>query len=114
MGRNKRESATITRSFRCKQVKNGTIQVVCEMRLRCQKGQTVIGDGESIGETSFAQKRQTLLRVRAPYADPSLIIRAVLGRRVRQLWETYTSRGVRFYAPDDAYADAERYALKSF
>jgi PIN domain-containing protein len=41
--------------------------------------------------------------------DANILIRAVLGRRVRQLLETYTSRGVRFYAPDDAYADAETY-----
>lgn len=39
--------------------------------------------------------------------DANILIRAVLGRRVRQLLEAYTSRGVRFYAPDDAYADAE-------
>lgn len=41
--------------------------------------------------------------------DANILIRAVLGRRVRQLLETYTGRGVRFYAPDDAYADAETY-----
>jgi predicted nucleic acid-binding protein len=41
--------------------------------------------------------------------DANILIRAVLGRRVRQLLETYTGRGVRFYAPDDAYADDETY-----
>ena len=41
--------------------------------------------------------------------DANILIRAVLGRRVRQLVETYAERGVRFYAPDVAFEDAERY-----
>ena len=41
--------------------------------------------------------------------DANILIRAVLGRRVRQLLEVYTKRGIRFYAADIAYADAERY-----
>jgi hypothetical protein len=41
--------------------------------------------------------------------DANILIHAVLGRRVRQLLETYTGRGVHFYAPGDAYADAETY-----
>ncbi|MGO9318165.1 MAG: PIN domain-containing protein [Terracidiphilus sp.] len=41
--------------------------------------------------------------------DANILIRAVMGRRVRQLLEEYTSREVRFYAPDVAYADAEKY-----
>jgi predicted nucleic acid-binding protein len=40
--------------------------------------------------------------------DANILIRAVLGRRVRQLLEEY-AHGVRFYAPDVAYADAEKY-----
>ena len=32
--------------------------------------------------------------------DANILIRAVLGRRVRQLVETYAPRGVRFLAPD--------------
>ena len=36
--------------------------------------------------------------------DANILIRAVLGRRVRQLIETYSSRGVRFFAPDVAGA----------
>jgi predicted nucleic acid-binding protein len=36
--------------------------------------------------------------------DANILIRAVLGKRVRQLLETYAVRGVRFYAPEVAYA----------
>ena len=41
--------------------------------------------------------------------DANILIRAVLGRRVRQLLEDYAARGIRFYAPDVAYADAAKY-----
>jgi predicted nucleic acid-binding protein len=41
--------------------------------------------------------------------DANILIRAVLGRRVRQLLETYASQGVRFFAPDVAFDDAEKY-----
>jgi predicted nucleic acid-binding protein len=41
--------------------------------------------------------------------DANILIRAVLGRRVRHLLEIYAARSVRFYAPDAAYADAEKY-----
>lgn len=41
--------------------------------------------------------------------DANILIRAVLGKRVRHLLETYTAHGIRFYAPEVAYADAEKY-----
>src|SRR5499427_7210539 len=41
--------------------------------------------------------------------DANILIRAVLGRRVRELIDTYSTRGVRFFAPDVAFADAEKY-----
>ena len=41
--------------------------------------------------------------------DANILIRAVLGRRVRQLIDTYASQGVRFFAPDVAFDDAEKY-----
>lgn len=41
--------------------------------------------------------------------DANILIRAILGKRVRQLLETYGSQGARFYAPEVAFADAERY-----
>jgi len=41
--------------------------------------------------------------------DANILIRAVLGKRVRQLLETYTTRRIRFYAPEVAYADAAKY-----
>jgi len=41
--------------------------------------------------------------------DANILIRAVLGRRVGQLLEEYSRRGVRFCAPDSAYAEAEEY-----
>jgi predicted nucleic acid-binding protein len=41
--------------------------------------------------------------------DANILIRAVLGRRVRQLLEQYAGRHIRFYAPDAAFADAEKY-----
>lgn len=41
--------------------------------------------------------------------DANILIRAVLGRRVRNLLDEYSSRGVRFFAPDVAFQDAEKY-----
>lgn len=41
--------------------------------------------------------------------DANILIRAILGRRVRQLLEDYAGRGIRFYAPDVAYDDAAKY-----
>lgn len=41
--------------------------------------------------------------------DANILVRAVLGRRVRQVLEVYVGQGLRFYAPDVAYADAQRY-----
>lgn len=41
--------------------------------------------------------------------DANIIVRAVLGRRVRLLLETYSMQGVRFFAPDVAFADAAKY-----
>ncbi|HUI42344.1 MAG TPA: PIN domain-containing protein [Terriglobia bacterium] len=41
--------------------------------------------------------------------DANILIRAVMGRRVRQIVETYAARGIRFYAPDAAFADAGKY-----
>ena len=41
--------------------------------------------------------------------DANILIRAVLGRRVGRLISTYAAQGVRFFAPDVAFADAEKY-----
>lgn len=41
--------------------------------------------------------------------DANILIRAVLGRRVRQLIEAYAAQGVRFFAPDIAFDDTEEY-----
>jgi hypothetical protein len=41
--------------------------------------------------------------------DANILIRAVMGRRVRHLLDTYASRGVCFCAPDVAFADAQKY-----
>jgi predicted nucleic acid-binding protein len=41
--------------------------------------------------------------------DANILIRAVLGRRVRVLLETYGAQGARFFAPDVAFEDAEKY-----
>jgi predicted nucleic acid-binding protein len=41
--------------------------------------------------------------------DANILIRAVLGRRVRQLVEIYTAQGLRFVAPDIAFNDAQKY-----
>lgn len=41
--------------------------------------------------------------------DANILIRAVLGRRVRRIIETYAARGVRFLAPDAAFDDARTY-----
>jgi predicted nucleic acid-binding protein len=39
--------------------------------------------------------------------DANILIRAVMGHRVRQILDTYENYGIRFYAPDVAFADAE-------
>jgi len=39
--------------------------------------------------------------------DANILIRAVLGRRVRHLLDTYTAHGLRFHAPDVAFVDAQ-------
>lgn len=41
--------------------------------------------------------------------DANILIRAVLGRRVRELLDTWAAQGVRFFAPDVAFDDAEKY-----
>jgi predicted nucleic acid-binding protein len=41
--------------------------------------------------------------------DANILIRAVMGRRVRQLLEQHAEREIRFCAPDQAFIDAERY-----
>ena len=41
--------------------------------------------------------------------DANILIRAILGRRVRQLLETYAVRGVQFLAPDVAFEEAKKY-----
>jgi predicted nucleic acid-binding protein len=41
--------------------------------------------------------------------DANILIRAVLGRRVRELIDAYAVQGVRFFAPDVAFADADKY-----
>src|ERR1700751_1125516 len=41
--------------------------------------------------------------------DANILIRAVLGRRVWQLIDTYAGQGARFFAPDVAFDDAEKY-----
>jgi predicted nucleic acid-binding protein len=41
--------------------------------------------------------------------DANILIRAILGRRVRQLLDSYAGRGLSFCAPDSAYAEAEKY-----
>lgn len=41
--------------------------------------------------------------------DANILIRAVLGRRVRELLDTWAAHGVRFFAPDVAFDNAERY-----
>ena len=41
--------------------------------------------------------------------DANILIRAVLGRRVWLLIDTYAAQGVRFFAPDIVFEDAEKY-----
>ncbi len=41
--------------------------------------------------------------------DANILIRAVLGRRVRELLERYAVRGVRFLAPEAAFEEASKY-----
>jgi predicted nucleic acid-binding protein len=41
--------------------------------------------------------------------DANILIRAVLGYRVGRLLDQYSHLGIRFYAPETAYAEAEEY-----
>jgi hypothetical protein len=45
--------------------------------------------------------------------DANILIRAVLGRGVRQLIDTLRGPSVRFFSPDIAFDDAEKYLLPS-
>ena len=44
--------------------------------------------------------------------DANILVRAVLGRRVRALLETYAPQGVHFYSPEQCFLDAEKYLPK--
>jgi predicted nucleic acid-binding protein len=41
--------------------------------------------------------------------DANILIRAILGRRVRQLLDRYAAQGLRFFAADVAFDDAQKY-----
>jgi predicted nucleic acid-binding protein len=41
--------------------------------------------------------------------DANILVRAILGRRVRQMLETYAAKGVRFFSPDVAFPGAAKY-----
>lgn len=41
--------------------------------------------------------------------DANILVRAVLGRRVRALLDDYSPRGVRFFTPEIAFEDAAKY-----
>jgi len=41
--------------------------------------------------------------------DANILIRAVMGRRVKHLLETYSAKGIHFYAPGTVFAEAEKY-----
>jgi predicted nucleic acid-binding protein len=41
--------------------------------------------------------------------DANILIRAVLGRRVRNLLDIWAAKGIRFFAPDVAFDDAAKY-----
>jgi predicted nucleic acid-binding protein len=41
--------------------------------------------------------------------DANILVRAVLGRQVLRILETYGGCGIRFFAPDVAFADAGKY-----
>jgi len=61
----------------------------------------------------WASLRRLVAAGRAHHAemivlDANILIRAVLGRRVRQLIDSYAGQGVRFFAPDVAFEDAEK------
>jgi L-alanine-DL-glutamate epimerase-like enolase superfamily enzyme len=45
---------------------------------------------------------------KALVVDANILVRAVLGRRVRVVIETYAGQ-VSFFAPEEAYADAEEH-----
>lgn len=52
---------------------------------------------------------ERLLSAEMIVLDANILIRAVLGKRARHLLEAYAVHGIRFYAPQVAYADAEKY-----
>src|SRR5579859_7086423 len=68
----------------------------------------------SMRKRSLRSSSRGAVRKELPFAemivlDANILIRAILGKRVRQLLETYAAYGVRFYAPELAYVDAEKY-----
>lgn len=41
--------------------------------------------------------------------DANILIRAILGHRVRELTDSYSPKGIRFFAPDGAFEDLRKY-----
>src|SRR5579859_3830174 len=41
--------------------------------------------------------------------DANILIRAILGHRVRELIESYAPKGIRFFTPGVAFEDARKY-----
>ena len=44
--------------------------------------------------------------------DANILVRAVLGRRVRQILESYSAKGIAFYAPEAAFIEVQTHLPK--
>ena len=69
-----------------------------------------VGEEELVAESNRCAGVERVSPAEMIVLDANILIRAVLGRRVRQLVETYAAQGVRFFAPDIAFDDAHKYA----
>ena len=61
-----------------------------------------VDEEETVAEFKQAAVRKRLSVAEMIVLDANILIRAVLGKRVRQLLETYTGHRIRFYAPEVA------------
>lgn len=79
-----------------------------ELRAAADRLAATLSDAE---EEIVAEFNRCVVEERLPLAvlDANILIRAVLGKRVRQVLETYAVHRIRFYAPEVAYADAAKY-----
>jgi hypothetical protein len=76
---------------------------------RLAKALADVDEEELVAEFKEVRRRGRAQPVEMIVLDANILIRAAQGRCVRELIDTYAAHGVRFFAPETAFADAEKY-----